>query len=337
MATTSSSTARLVGTASARRPVASTARRRLLERARCALRGGLRRAGRARHVAARRGEGDRGRRTDTPAGPRHQRHLPREVHHAPSTTRRCDATVPPRHDGPLVAATETAAAGPRPGRRRHHQPEDEVTLILDAALAVMRRNGYAAASVADILDEAELSTRGVLPPLRLQGRAAARHVPPRRRRGRCRAAGGDGGRRRSRRRARGVGRRLPGALLRPATRRPGRGHDLRGHPPGCRLPRGAGAGGGRDRRAPRRRPAARQCGGRAALGGPDARRATRSTRWRPARAGRSGPSRPAGSTGPPPVPMSPASAGPRWVWHRCLTARPASGDTGQTLRFQPPG
>jgi AcrR family transcriptional regulator len=57
-----------------------------------------------------------------------------------------------------VAATDQPA-GPRPGRRRHHQPEDEVTLILDAALAVMRRNGYAAASVADILDEAELSTR----------------------------------------------------------------------------------------------------------------------------------------------------------------------------------
>ncbi len=32
-------------------------------------------------------------------------------------------------------------------------------MILDAALAVMRRNSYAAASVADILDEAGLSTR----------------------------------------------------------------------------------------------------------------------------------------------------------------------------------
>jgi AcrR family transcriptional regulator len=47
----------------------------------------------------------------------------------------------------------------RPGRRRRHQPDDEVTLILDGALAVMRRNGYAEASVADILDEAGLSTR----------------------------------------------------------------------------------------------------------------------------------------------------------------------------------
>ena len=47
----------------------------------------------------------------------------------------------------------------RPGRRRRHRPDDELTLILDGALAVMRRNGYAAASVADILDEAGLSTR----------------------------------------------------------------------------------------------------------------------------------------------------------------------------------
>ena len=58
----------------------------------------------------------------------------------------------------LVAATQQPS-GARPGRRRHHEPEDEVTLILHAALAVMRRNGYAAASVADILDEAGLSTR----------------------------------------------------------------------------------------------------------------------------------------------------------------------------------
>jgi AcrR family transcriptional regulator len=57
-----------------------------------------------------------------------------------------------------VAATDQPAAA-RPGRRRRHEPDDEVTLILDAALAVMRRNSYAAASVADILNEAGLSTR----------------------------------------------------------------------------------------------------------------------------------------------------------------------------------
>ena len=52
-----------------------------------------------------------------------------------------------------------AAVLARPGRRRHHEPDAEVRLILDAALVVMRRNSYAAASVADILDEAQLSTR----------------------------------------------------------------------------------------------------------------------------------------------------------------------------------
>jgi len=57
-----------------------------------------------------------------------------------------------------VAVSERPT-GTRPGRPRHHLPEDEVTLILDAALVVMRRNGYAAASVADILDAAGLSTR----------------------------------------------------------------------------------------------------------------------------------------------------------------------------------
>ncbi len=58
----------------------------------------------------------------------------------------------------LVGVSERPGAL-RPGRPRHHLPEDEVTLILDAALAVMRRNGYAAASVAEVLDTAGLSTR----------------------------------------------------------------------------------------------------------------------------------------------------------------------------------
>ena len=62
----------------------------------------------------------------------------------------------------LVVPDEPGQCAPtvsRPGRRRRHRPDDEVTLILDGALAVMRRNGYAEASVADILDEAGLSTR----------------------------------------------------------------------------------------------------------------------------------------------------------------------------------
>jgi AcrR family transcriptional regulator len=45
------------------------------------------------------------------------------------------------------------------GRPRRFEPETEVRLILDAALEVMRRNGYADASVSDILHEAGLSTR----------------------------------------------------------------------------------------------------------------------------------------------------------------------------------
>jgi|HubBroStandDraft_6_1064221.scaffolds.fasta_scaffold587793_2 AcrR family transcriptional regulator len=65
--------------------------------------------------------------------------------------------------GGLVGSTSAghgdSTASPRPGRRRHHEPDAEVRLILDAALVVMRRNSYAAASVADILDEAQLSTR----------------------------------------------------------------------------------------------------------------------------------------------------------------------------------
>jgi AcrR family transcriptional regulator len=65
--------------------------------------------------------------------------------------------------GGLVGSTSAglgdSTASPRPGRRRQHEPDAEVRLILDAALVVMRRNSYAAASVADILDEAQLSTR----------------------------------------------------------------------------------------------------------------------------------------------------------------------------------
>lgn len=62
----------------------------------------------------------------------------------------------------LVAVSDEPGLGDsaasKPGRRRRHQPDDELTLILDGALAVMRRNGYAAANVADILDESGLST-----------------------------------------------------------------------------------------------------------------------------------------------------------------------------------
>jgi AcrR family transcriptional regulator len=42
------------------------------------------------------------------------------------------------------------------GRPRRFEPEDELRLLFDAALAVMHRNGYADAAVADILAEAGL-------------------------------------------------------------------------------------------------------------------------------------------------------------------------------------
>jgi AcrR family transcriptional regulator len=54
--------------------------------------------------------------------------------------------------------TETAPAA-RAGRPRRFETEDELRLLLNAALVVMERNGYTDAAVADILREADLSTR----------------------------------------------------------------------------------------------------------------------------------------------------------------------------------
>ena len=47
----------------------------------------------------------------------------------------------------------------RAGRPRRFEPADELRILLDAALVVMERNGYADAAVADIFREADLSTR----------------------------------------------------------------------------------------------------------------------------------------------------------------------------------
>jgi AcrR family transcriptional regulator len=47
----------------------------------------------------------------------------------------------------------------RAGRPRRFEAEDELRILLDAALVVMERNGYVDASVAEILGEANLSTR----------------------------------------------------------------------------------------------------------------------------------------------------------------------------------
>jgi len=51
------------------------------------------------------------------------------------------------------------AAAARTGRPRRFESEDELRLLLDAAMVVMGRNGYVDASVADILNQANLSTR----------------------------------------------------------------------------------------------------------------------------------------------------------------------------------
>ncbi|MGA7416454.1 MAG: helix-turn-helix domain-containing protein [Acidimicrobiales bacterium] len=47
----------------------------------------------------------------------------------------------------------------RAGRPRRFEEADELRLLLDAGLVVMERNGYQDAAVADILAEADLSTR----------------------------------------------------------------------------------------------------------------------------------------------------------------------------------
>jgi AcrR family transcriptional regulator len=51
------------------------------------------------------------------------------------------------------------AAATRTGRPRRFEADDELRILLDAALVVMERNGYVDAAVADILREADLSTR----------------------------------------------------------------------------------------------------------------------------------------------------------------------------------
>lgn len=57
-----------------------------------------------------------------------------------------------------MGKTDIAPAA-RSGRPRRFEAEDELRILLNAALVVMQRNGYTDAAVADILDEADLSTR----------------------------------------------------------------------------------------------------------------------------------------------------------------------------------
>jgi AcrR family transcriptional regulator len=59
----------------------------------------------------------------------------------------------------MTSAERAAAVPTGTGRPRRFEPADELRLLFDATLAVMERNGYADAAVADILAEAGLSTR----------------------------------------------------------------------------------------------------------------------------------------------------------------------------------
>jgi AcrR family transcriptional regulator len=58
-----------------------------------------------------------------------------------------------------VSDPKAAPIVPRTGRPRRFESADELRILLDAAMEVMGRNGYVDASVADILTEANLSTR----------------------------------------------------------------------------------------------------------------------------------------------------------------------------------
>ena len=58
-----------------------------------------------------------------------------------------------------MTESKAVPAPSRTGRPRRFESEDELRILLDAAMEVMGRNGYVDASVADILREANLSTR----------------------------------------------------------------------------------------------------------------------------------------------------------------------------------
>jgi AcrR family transcriptional regulator len=66
------------------------------------------------------------------------------------------STSPP--DAPDAFAGGPPSA-PRPGRPRRYAADAELQLLFDAAFEVMRRNGYDAMTVSDILAEASVSTR----------------------------------------------------------------------------------------------------------------------------------------------------------------------------------
>ena len=86
---------------------------------------------------------------------------------APTSTTGC-APWPRYLSSPRPCPAESASGGStmpetapatRAGRPRRFESDDELRILLDAALVVMERNGYVDAAVADILREADLSTR----------------------------------------------------------------------------------------------------------------------------------------------------------------------------------
>ena len=68
-----------------------------------------------------------------------------------------ETTTMPKGPQPAVAHVHEPPRGP--GRPRRFDSAVEEQLILDAAIEVMRRNGFADATVAEILEEAEVSSR----------------------------------------------------------------------------------------------------------------------------------------------------------------------------------
>ena len=62
-------------------------------------------------------------------------------------------------DADDVVAGSAPASAARPGRPRRYDEAEELGRLLDAGFEVIRRKGYQAVTVADILDEAGLSTR----------------------------------------------------------------------------------------------------------------------------------------------------------------------------------
>ncbi|MGD9797140.1 MAG: TetR/AcrR family transcriptional regulator [Acidimicrobiia bacterium] len=67
--------------------------------------------------------------------------------------------MPPTSSVPVAGVVEETVVPAKRGRKRRHDSQVERRMILDAAMVVMRRNGFAEAKITDILQEAELSNR----------------------------------------------------------------------------------------------------------------------------------------------------------------------------------